>query len=77
MTAKQCDGCGKFYTENSFTYKSQTLTGIMFTAINTPVLYGKSFDLCDDCLEKLIKHLDKISGRGRKMNPPDANKAVS
>ena len=59
MNAKQCDCCGKFYNNNNFKYKGQTLTGVMFTAINTPVLYGDDFDLCDDCLEKIIKRLDK------------------
>lgn len=55
-SAKKCDRCGVFYTENTRfpkkkgTYKA-TIDGACFTT--TTNVYTDYFDLCDDCIAEL------------------------
>ena len=58
--AKKCDRCGKYYTNSE---KRYTVDGLYVGGITTLSIKGNSitkYDLCDDCIKKLLTFLDNI-----------------
>ena len=63
--ALRCDRCGKFYDRNHKVVENEgrkiMLSGMSFTqVINGSYYNAMSRDLCDDCLDRLVKFFDMV-----------------
>ena len=57
--AKKCDRCGSFYEKNIVKTKgNSTLGGMAFICLQGNIRYILDNDLCDECLNKLMRFLD-------------------
>ena len=54
-SAKECDRCGSFYNN-----KSRIFDNYYSVTENTPLIYGKSVDLCPDCENKLSEWVNEF-----------------
>lgn len=70
--AYKCDSCGKFYTENKLVIPSFNENVVINYIKIGSISHSKSidYDLCDECLEKILNilhvkavDLGKIGGR--------------
>lgn len=58
--AKKCNICGQYYDDNK-KYRKRNIERIRFT--NGKFIRSDEIDLCDDCIDELIKFLNTEEGK--------------
>lgn len=58
--AKKCDMCGQYYDDNK-KYRKCNIEGARFT--DGKFKRSNKIDLCDDCIDELIKFLNTEEGK--------------
>lgn len=56
--AKRCDRCGKFYMNDDSRFKSRGIYVDYISLISKNGSVIDKYDLCNNCLEHLVKWLD-------------------
>lgn len=58
MDAKKCDRCGKYFSESTISCKGKfNVAGVAFVGEDRWTDVSQAIDLCDDCIEELLKFL--------------------
>lgn len=59
MNATKCDRCGKFYTKNNNKYKeNHNNDSVSYVILRTNTNSYGIYDLCDECVNKLMAFLE-------------------
>lgn len=58
--AKKCDRCGKYYAESEQKYTVDSFRVGCIKLVSVSGVCIDKYDLCDDCIKKLMIFLDNI-----------------